>query len=68
MTNERVHAISPDGVLTWAEPAPPGEFMVIPKGASPEDEARMQREYQQSGWRTQRPSLPPASTSTMARN
>ena len=35
MTNERVHAISPDGVLTWAEPAAPGEFMVIPEGSQP---------------------------------
>lgn len=50
MTNERMHAISPDGVLTEAEPAAPGEFMVIPKGASPEDEARIEREYQQE-WR-----------------
>lgn len=50
MTNERMHAISPDGVLTQAEPAAPGEFMVIPKGASPEDQARIEREYQQE-WR-----------------
>ncbi|WP_445257338.1 hypothetical protein [Nocardioides aurantiacus] len=50
MTNDRMHAISPDGVLTQAELAVPGEFMVIPEGASPEDEARIQREYQEE-WR-----------------
>ena len=48
MTNERVHAITPDGVLTSAEPTPPLEFMVIPKEATPQDEARVQREYQQA--------------------
>ncbi|QSR30775.1 hypothetical protein CFI00_09775 [Nocardioides sp. S5] len=46
MTNERVHAIALDGELTWAEPAAPAEFVVIPEGATPEDNARIQSEYQ----------------------
>lgn len=51
MTNERVHAISPNGEFTDAGLAAPSEFMVVPDGANAEDQARIQQEYRQE-WRT----------------
>ncbi len=45
MTNERMWAIAPDGTVGQAEPEPPGEGMVTPAGATPEEKARVEHDY-----------------------